>query len=112
PVSAVRAAELGLIDAVGPRNTGEFDAWLAKRVAELAGPAELAAATEAAGRRAPDRPLSYHRTIELAEMARDIFDDRHGFAARRRDFLRKSAAPETPERLRFALAGGAREEVR
>ncbi|MFV2143612.1 enoyl-CoA hydratase-related protein [Isoptericola sp. G70] len=112
PVSAVRAAELGLIDAVGPRNTGEFDAWLAKRVAELAGSAELAAATEAAGRRAPDRPLSYHRTIELAEMARDIFDDRHGFAARRRDFLRKSAAPETPERLRFALAGGAREEFR
>ncbi|WP_243400795.1 MULTISPECIES: enoyl-CoA hydratase-related protein [Isoptericola] len=112
PLSAHRAADLGLIDAVGPRDTGEFDAWLAKRVAELAGPAELAAASAAAQDRAPDRPLSYHRTIELAEMARDIFDDRHGFAARRGDFLRKAAAPETPERLRFARSGGSPEEVR
>ena len=42
------------------------------------------------------------RTIELAEMARDLFDDRRGFAAKQRDFLRKAAPQATPERLRFA----------
>lgn len=101
PVSAPRAADLGLIDGVGPRDAGEFDAWLAQRAAELVRPTERATAEQAARRRAPARPLSYHRTIELAEMARDLFDDRHGFAARRRGFLRKTAAAETPARLRF-----------
>ncbi len=112
PVSAHRAAELGLVDGVGPRDTGEFDAWLAKRAAELAGPAERSAAGDVARTRAPEHPLSYHRTIELAEMARDIFDDRHGFAARRQDFLRKVATSQTPERLRFAGPRTAHAEVR
>ncbi|WP_407319207.1 enoyl-CoA hydratase-related protein [Isoptericola halotolerans] len=112
PVSAHQAAELGLIDGVGPRNAAEFDAWLAKRAAELAGPTEREAAEQTARRRAPERPLSYHRTIELAEMARDLFDDRHGFAARRQDFLRKAAASETPGRLRFAGSPKALAEVR
>jgi putative two-component system hydrogenase maturation factor HypX/HoxX len=53
-------------------------------------------------RRAESKPLSYYQTIELAEMARDMFDDRHGFHAKRRAFLGKSAPAETPAKLRFA----------
>ena len=35
------------------------------------------------------RPLEAYRVQELAEMSRDIFDDRHGFAAARRAFVTK-----------------------
>jgi len=102
PVSVAEAATVGLVDAVGPREPGRFAAWLADRAAELTTPEGRAEALAAARVRAPRRPLSYYRTIELAEMARDLFDDRRGFAAKRRDFLRKAAPQATPERLRFA----------
>ncbi|MCA5892184.1 formyl transferase [Isoptericola sp. NEAU-Y5] len=102
PVSAAGALELGLVDAVGPRDAAAFDAWLAERANHLASPAGYAEAAAAASTRVPERPLSYHRTIELAEMARDLFDDRRGFAAQRRDFLRKAAPAATPANLRFA----------
>ncbi|MFC7879265.1 enoyl-CoA hydratase-related protein [Isoptericola sp. NPDC057391] len=102
PVSVAEAARTGLVDAVGPRDPERFAGWLADRAAALATPEGRAEAAAAARLRAPHRPLSYYRTIELAEMARDLFDDRRGFAAKRRDFLRKAAPQETPERLRFA----------
>ncbi|GAA1717869.1 enoyl-CoA hydratase-related protein [Isoptericola hypogeus] len=102
PVSAAQAAASGLVDAVGPRDAASFDRWLADRASGLATPDGRKDPAAAAARRAPDRPLSYFRTIELSEMARDLFDDRRGFAARRRDFLRKAAPTATPERLRFA----------
>ncbi|MFE6968799.1 enoyl-CoA hydratase-related protein [Isoptericola sp. NPDC057653] len=101
PVSVAEAARVGLVDAVGPRDPGLFAAWLADRAAALATPEGHAEAAATAQLRAPRRPLSYYRTVELAEMARDLFDDRRGFAAKRRDFLRKSAPAVTPERLRF-----------
>ncbi|HWV78933.1 MAG TPA: enoyl-CoA hydratase-related protein [Isoptericola sp.] len=102
PVSVAEAARVGLVDAVGPRDPERFAGWLADRAAALTTPEGRAEAAAAAEVRAPRRPLSYYRTIELAEMARDLFDDRRGFAAKRRDFLRKAAPLETPERLRFA----------
>ena len=102
PVSVAEAARTGLVDAVGPRDPERFTGWLADRAAALTTPEGRAEAATAAQVRAPRRPLSYYRTIELAEMARDLFDDRRGFAAKRRDFLRKAAPQETPERLRFA----------
>jgi putative two-component system hydrogenase maturation factor HypX/HoxX len=102
PVSATGAAELGLVDAVGPRDPEEFTAWLAEH-------AHGAASASPAGRggmsaHAVGRPLSYYRTVELAEMARDLFDDRYGFAAKRRHFLGKAAPTETPAKLRFSRA--------
>ena len=102
PVSAGQAAAAGLVDAVGPRDAASFDRWLAGRAAALTGGEERQAALAAAASRRPDRPLSYFRTIELSEMARDLFDDRRGFAAKRRDFLRKAAPVATPAHLRFA----------
>ncbi|MGW8566350.1 enoyl-CoA hydratase-related protein [Isoptericola sp. NPDC055881] len=102
PVSVAEAARLGLVDAVGPRDPQQFAAWLADRAAALTSGEEREEAVAAARVRAPRRPLSYYRTVELAEMARDLFDDRRGFAAKRRDFLRKAAPAATPERLRFA----------
>ncbi len=102
PVGATGAEELGLVDAVGPRDPEEFTAWLAAQ-------AHAAASGSVAGRGgmsadAPGRPLSYYRTVELAEMARDLFDDRYGFAAKRRSFLSKTAPTETPAKLRFSTA--------
>jgi putative two-component system hydrogenase maturation factor HypX/HoxX len=101
PLGAARAQELGLVDAVGPRDPEEFATWLAAQ-ARAAASRVPAGRAEGSDPDAAGRPLSYYRTVELAEMARDLFDDRHGFAARRQDFLRKAAPSETPARLRFA----------
>jgi len=38
---------------------------------------------------------------ELAEMRRDMYADRSGFAAARHAFVRKVRPPETPARLLF-----------
>jgi putative two-component system protein, hydrogenase maturation factor HypX/HoxX len=102
PISVVQAAQGGLVDGVGPRDADRFATWVAARARSLTTPEGRRSVEDAAARRKPARPLSYYRTIELAEMARDIFDDRYGFAAQRRDFLRKAAPAATPERLRFA----------
>ncbi|GAA1804056.1 hypothetical protein HC028_04365 [Planosporangium flavigriseum] len=45
------------------------------------------------------KPLSYYETRELAEMARDMFDDRNGFAAARHSFMYKQKPAETPAKL-------------
>lgn len=102
PVSVEQAAASGLIDEVGPRDAAAFDRWLADRASALAAPEQRQLAAAAVAGRVPDRPLSYYRTIELSEMARDLFDDRRGFAAKRRAFLRKAAPVATPDHLRFA----------
>ncbi|WP_030157035.1 enoyl-CoA hydratase-related protein [Glycomyces sp. NRRL B-16210] len=102
PISAAEAADLGLIGAVGPRDWDEFQRWLRAVAIGYSDPAVRGRMFAAkARRRAEARPLSYYRTIELAEMARDFFDDRHGFDAKRRAFLGKSAPAETPAKLRF-----------
>ena len=45
------------------------------------------------------KPLEAYRVEELAEMSRDIFDDRHGFADARRAFVTKQKPTTTPARL-------------
>ena len=45
------------------------------------------------------KPLDAYRAEELAEMSRDIFDDRHGFAAARDAFVTKQKPDATPARL-------------
>ena len=47
-------------------------------------------------------PLEVYETRELAEMSRDMYGDRSGFAAARHAFVRKVKPVETPARLRPA----------
>ncbi|WP_205325572.1 enoyl-CoA hydratase-related protein [Glycomyces sp. YM15] len=102
PISAAEAQQVGLIGAVGPRDWDEFQRWLRAVAIGYNEPVTRGRMFAAkARRRAESKPLSYYQTIELAEMARDMFDDRHGFDAKRRAFLGKSAPTETPEKLRF-----------
>ncbi len=102
PISAAEAARIDMISELGPRDAAEFDGWLrdlAQRCAEPAAYLQVLAARES--RRAAAMPMSYYQSIELAEMARDIFDDRHGFAAKRKAFVTKAAPTETPAKIRF-----------
>ena len=53
------------------------------------------------------RPLEVYRFGELAEMSRDIFDDRHGFAGARHAFVTKRKPSATPGHLRGHTPVGA-----
>ena len=102
PISATEAARIDMVNDLGPRDAAEFDGWLralAKSYAEPEAYVPALAARES--RRACAMPMSYYQSIELAEMARDIFDDRHGFAAKRKAFVSKAAPTETPSKIRF-----------
>ncbi|MFI5890707.1 hydrogenase maturation protein [Actinoplanes sp. NPDC051513] len=105
PVSATRARSIGLVDEVGPRHPDAYTEWLAA-LAEREGDARLARnRRQAKARRlAAERvPLEVYEARELAEMSRDMYADRSGFAAARHDFVRKVKPSETPDRL---LLGG------
>jgi putative two-component system hydrogenase maturation factor HypX/HoxX len=102
PLAAARAREIGMVADIGPREAESFDRWLRATAAGYVEPATYDALVAARDeRRAHATPLSFHQAIELAEMGRDIFEDRRGFAAQRRDFVRKAAPAETPARLQF-----------
>jgi putative two-component system hydrogenase maturation factor HypX/HoxX len=78
PVSPAVAQRLGLVDAIGPDDPAAFDRWAR----------ELAAQVAAEPRPAPPAiDTTPYRQRELADMWRDIFEDRRGFDARRRRFL-------------------------
>ncbi|MHA6624716.1 hydrogenase maturation protein [Pseudonocardia sichuanensis] len=100
PIGAAEAAGTGLADAVLPGDPGEFDAAVLERAARLATSDGLAQqlAAKAAVRAADERrrPLETYRVRELAEMSRDIFDDRYGFAAARHAFVTKQRPPAAP----------------
>ena len=104
PVSAERAAELGLVDEVGPRHPEAYAEWLtalARRLADarVAGRRQSAKARRLAAERVP---LDVYEARELAEMSSDMFGDRSGFAAARRAFVSKASPATTPERLLLA----------
>ncbi len=101
PVDHVQAQAIGLVDAIGPRDPEAFAAWLAGVAAEQASESRWQATLEAKAARAREatKPLSYYETRELAEMAADMFDDRKGFAAKRRCFMYKQKPTETPAKL-------------
>jgi putative two-component system hydrogenase maturation factor HypX/HoxX len=105
PVSAEQAHRLGLVDEVGPRHPEAYTEWLAGLAATHADPRAARARCAAKARRlAADRvPLDAYEARELAEMSRDMFGDRSGFAAARRAFVTKARAARTPERLRLAV---------
>ena len=103
PVSAAGAAAIGLVDEVGPRHPGAYAEWLAALADRQSDPRlarvrRAAKAKRLAGERVP---LEVYEARELAEMSRDMFGDRSGFAAARRDFVTKAAPTSTPPRLLF-----------
>ncbi|MEV6844686.1 enoyl-CoA hydratase-related protein [Actinoplanes sp. NPDC051411] len=107
PVSASGAATMGLVDEVGPRHPDAYGEWLtalAERQSDprLARVRRAAKAKRLAGERVP---LEVYEARELAEMSRDMFGDRSGFAAARRDFVTKARPGATPPRLALPVKG-------
>jgi putative two-component system hydrogenase maturation factor HypX/HoxX len=103
PIGWRQAAQLGLADVVLGGSTAQFEVATMAYAARLAARKDFAAVMEAkAASRAADeqrRPLEAYRIQELAEMSRDIFDDRHGFADARHGFVTKRKALSTPARI-------------
>jgi putative two-component system protein, hydrogenase maturation factor HypX/HoxX len=100
PIGAAEAVRTGLADAVLPGAPDEFDAAVIEHAYRLATSDHLAGrlAAKTAARTADEqrRPLETYRIRELAEMSRDIFDDRYGFAGARRAFVTKQRPPAEP----------------
>ncbi len=103
PVSVAAAAGLGLVDEVGPRHPEAYAGWLAELAEGCADPRRNRVMRTAKTRRlAAERiPLDVYEQRELAEMSRDLFDDRSGFTAARHAFVHKVPATATPARLAF-----------
>jgi putative two-component system protein, hydrogenase maturation factor HypX/HoxX len=105
PVGATDAVRIGLADEVLPGGPAVFEEAVYHYAAALASSSELPElllakrAVRAADERR--RPLRSYRSAELVEMSADILDDRHGFAAARRSFLRTRPAHAAP----VAVAG-------
>lgn len=101
PIGAVQAERIGLVDRVLP--AADFDLLVAEHAGQLAGHDEYQRLLEQkqTARAAAElrKPLEAHRVEELAEMSRDIFDDRNGFADARRAFVTKQKPSVTPARL-------------
>ncbi|PZG05173.1 enoyl-CoA hydratase-related protein [Nonomuraea aridisoli] len=103
PIGAAQAVELGLADKAVAGSRMEFERRVlefAERLAADPGYDRLLAARRQA-READERrkPLDAYRAEELAEMSRDMFDDRNGFRQARRAFVHKARAQATPEHL-------------
>jgi putative two-component system hydrogenase maturation factor HypX/HoxX len=106
PVSAARARSIGLVDEVGPRHPDAYAEWLAALAERESEVRSARNRRQAKTRRlAAERvPLEVYEARELAEMSRDMYADRSGFAAARHAFVRKVKATETPARLLPAAA--------
>jgi putative two-component system hydrogenase maturation factor HypX/HoxX len=101
PIDVSQAHRMGLVDAVGPREPAAFDEWFTEFAAGCATVPRwrVIARAKALRTAAARRPLAHYETVELAEMARDIFDNRHGFAESRKSFLYKDRPAATPAKL-------------
>ena len=103
PIDAAAAGRIGLVDDVLRVTADEFDDAVLDEATRLAAAPGLQRLLEdkRAARAADERrkPLEAYRAEELAEMSRDIFDDRHGFAAARHAFVTKQKPSATPTRL-------------
>ncbi|WP_394618852.1 hydrogenase maturation protein [Lentzea sp. JNUCC 0626] len=103
PMSAMTALRTGLADEMLEGQPQEFEAAVLRYAENLAAHnryEELL--NDKRSRRAEDernRPLETYRTMELAEMCRDIFDDRRGFAAKRHAFVTKQKPTSTPPHI-------------
>ena len=103
---------MGLVDEVGPRHPDAYAEWLAALAERVSDPRAARARRAAKAKRlAAERvPLEVYEARELAEMSRDMYGDRSGFAAARHAFVTKAQPAETPERLR--PAGSSRRSCR
>ncbi|MFD0576123.1 enoyl-CoA hydratase-related protein [Dactylosporangium darangshiense] len=101
PVDAEQAAAIGLVDAIGPRSERQYIDWLLDLAVEYAHDARwrTAIAAKRAAADAEPRPMTYWETLELAQMAPDMFDDRQQFAQRRSNFVHKVRPQRTPPQL-------------
>ena len=96
PVGASQAVSIGLADAVLPGCRAEFDDAVMDYAARLARDSKRLLAAKHASRRHRRTTTSHCSPTaieELAEMSRDIFDDRNGFAAARHAFVHHQPAP-------------------
>jgi putative two-component system hydrogenase maturation factor HypX/HoxX len=103
PVGVEAAKRLGLVDEIGPREMGEFGDWL-HQVAlryrdQVLRERTLTSKAAVLDRDLSVKPLDAYEARELGEMAQDMFEDRHGFAAARRAFVLKEPLDTTPIRL-------------
>lgn len=109
PVSVARAAAIGLVDEVGPRHPDAYAEWLTALAERESDPRSAGNRRAAKAKRlAAERvPLEVYEARELAEMSRDLYGDRSGFAAARHAFVTKAAPVTTPRRLLLAAGGAA-----
>ncbi|MEV0296373.1 enoyl-CoA hydratase-related protein [Nocardia sp. NPDC050710] len=106
PVDVAQAADMGLVDAVGPDT--DFDPWLDDLIHTYCDETRWTRTVDAkqdrlAADRA-DKPLNAILAEELAEMSRDIFDNRSDFSARRYDFLGKNRRPSSDGHMALTSA--------
>jgi putative two-component system protein, hydrogenase maturation factor HypX/HoxX len=103
PIGAREATRIGLVDDVIGASPSDFDRAALDHASWLAGRRDHQRRLERkqASRAADERrkPLEAYRAEELAEMSRDIFDDRHDFGAARGAFVTKQKPASTPARL-------------
>jgi putative two-component system protein, hydrogenase maturation factor HypX/HoxX len=103
PISSAHAERIGLVDTVLPGSPAEFEESVLDHATQLAASDRFPQLLDEkrAGRAAAERqkPLAAYRVEELAEMSRDIFDDRNSFADNRRAFVAKQKPMTTPLRL-------------
>ncbi|HEY0002692.1 MAG TPA: enoyl-CoA hydratase-related protein [Actinoplanes sp.] len=107
PVSATTGAAIGLVDEVGPRHPDAYAEWLTALAERESDRRSARSRRQAKARRmASERiPLEAYEARELAEMSRDLYADRSGFAAARHAYVRKVRPAVTPERLLPAPGG-------
>ncbi|MCU7730266.1 hydrogenase maturation protein [Actinoplanes sp. KI2] len=110
PLSCSGARSIGLVDEVGPGGLDAYGEWLqALAERESEGRTARNRRQQKARRLAAERvPLEVYEARELAEMSRDMYADRSGFAAARHAFVRKVKPAETPSRLLFKRKKAAR----
>ena len=93
PVGHAEALRTGLVDEVVDGDRETFDAAVVEQAVRLAtsDSYEAALAAKQATRESDElrRPLETYRVQELAEMSRDMFDDRYRYAELRHDFVAK-----------------------
>ncbi len=103
PISARQADGIGLADVVIAGGRDEFEAVVLDRARSLAASSRYRGLLEQKRRRREGderrKPLDAYRTEELAEMSRDLFDDRSGFTQARRAFVHKQRPVATPTYL-------------
>jgi putative two-component system hydrogenase maturation factor HypX/HoxX len=109
PLGVGPAQAIGLVDEVGPRHPDAYAGWLADLADRYTDPPRAKKLRLAKQRRLDGErlPLDVYEQRELAEMSRDMFDDRHGFAAARQAFVHKVKQTVTPPKLAFAAHGAA-----